>query len=748
MEKMSEVTKKVKKQKEAKAAKEPKKKAELKAAKKPEKVKTPKKRAAKQPKAPKVKKTATVAKSRKGKKIGTTLMTAFLVLIVVSVLQGVISSVTASNAVTGQYEAAADNTVSATGRYMEMLTGNLKTKMTELLVDENFVAYYTKYYEELDRDSAVMRENLQYDLGVTQITMDYLEDFFVFAKQGRSIFSTMAKYELPSDMYESFQTTDTAAYLKGNNVQSAWLGYHEYIDTPTHHSADDYAFFFISQFADAKEGMVVFDVSRKYMAELFEEMEFGDGTIKAIVTVDGRETIVQETDGESVLQPVDTVVFSGQDFYDKAVAGKAESGTSDVKYNGKSYQFNFYKIGKTGLLLCTLIPKTVISSQTMAIKVVAVVAVLIAAAFAVVIGLQMSRGIGGEVKNIDRVMKQVEQGDLTCMVTTKRKDEFKTLADSITGMLQRMRELIVTTSGFGTRVEEAADEVSATSGTVYTAMEGISQAMNDVAGGVQQQAEDTEQCMVKMRDFSEKLQTVCEQTDTMNQSTDKAMAALKQGREKVFVLNEKSEETMRVTKALVSNIAEVQYQSDHIGGIVNTINDIAEQTNLLSLNASIEAARAGEHGRGFAVVAEEIRKLADQSLQASSEIQGIIETICTKTQVTTDAAGEAEGMLRLQQESLQETNAIFEEILECVDGLVMGLKKALGNMNEMMASKDEMVDSISSISSVSEEVAASAQEVTATITEQLFVLQQLSEQANQLDARSKELAEAMQRFKA
>lgn len=696
------------------------------------------------------KKNGFLARLGQSKKIATTLMTAFAVLVVISVVQAVASFITASSAVTRQYETSAESAVSVTGRYMEMLTGNLRTKMTEVLTSTELVDYYTKYYEELDRASAVMRENIQYGLGVTQISMGYLEDFFIFAKQGRCIYSTMPKYELPQGTYETYLKTDTAAAL-GSNI-NAWFGYHEFIDTPTHHSNEDYAFFFISRFADAREGIVVFDVSRKYIADVLSEMEFGKGSLKGIVTVDGRETIVKEEKSggkvESVLQPIDTVVFSDQKFYQNAVEGKADSGISTVRYKGRSYQFNYHKIGKTGLMLCTLIPRATITAQTTVIIIVAVVATLIGAALAIIIGLRISDEIGSEVRNIDRTMKQVEQGDLTSTVVTKRRDEFKTLADSITGMLQRIRELIVAMTGFGTKVNEAASDVYTASGTVYTAMEGISQSMNDVSGGVQQQAEDTEQCMTKMMDFSEKMQGICEHTNAMNQSTDQAISALQQGREKVLMLNEKSEETVRVTEVLVSNIAEVQYQSDHIGGIVNTINDIAEQTNLLSLNASIEAARAGEQGRGFAVVAEEIRKLADQSVRASDEIHSIIENICKKTKATTAAAGKAEAMLKLQQESLHETNEIFEEIRVCVEGLVDGLKQTLGSMNDMMGSKDDMVDSISSISSVSQQVAASAEEVTATITEQLSMIRQLSEKADYLDAKSKELTESIQKFKA
>ena len=170
-------------------------------------------------------------------------------------------------------------------------------------------------------------------------------------------------------------------------------------------------------------------------------MEFGEGSIKGIITGDGREVLVRETASEKgmISEPLSDseTVFAGYG----VIEGERQGG-SFVSYNGEEYLYTYSEIGETGMKVCALIPRAHIISEVSNIRTVTVVFIIFAVLTALVLGMGISTGIGREIKNTRTFLEKMSKGDLTQTITTKRKDEFSVLAGAINHMGESMSGLI------------------------------------------------------------------------------------------------------------------------------------------------------------------------------------------------------------------------------------------------------------------------------------------------------------------
>jgi methyl-accepting chemotaxis protein len=168
---------------------------------------------------------------------------------------------------------------------------------------------------------------------------------------------------------------------------------------------------------------------------------------------------------------------------------------------------------------------------------------------------------------------------------------------------------------------------------------------------------------------------------------------------------------------------------------------------LLALNAAIEAARAGEAGKGFAVVAEEVRKLAEQSAQATKQIFQTVSLIKHGVSTVSGAVARAVKIAEQQSQSIETTTKAFAEIEDKVSGISADIQALVDDVIMSKQLEEKVLQNVESISAVVEQSAAGSEEIAASMAEQLTAFEKMVEKVTKLRQLTDELHEVMAKFR-
>jgi len=330
-------------------------------------------------------------------------------------------------------------------------------------------------------------------------------------------------------------------------------------------------------------------------------------------------------------------------------------------------------------------------------------ATVLAMFFGVLAAWAITRQITLPLKQTLIAVDRVASGDLTHNLTLGRRDELGQLQSSIQRMTISLRELIGGISDGVTQIASAAEELSAVT--------------EQTSAGVNSQKVETDQVATAMHQMTATVQEVARNAE---EASEAAVAADQQAREGDKVVNEAIAQIERLASEVghsTEAMGELKRESDKIGSVLDVIKSVAQQTNLLALNAAIEAARAGEAGRGFAVVADEVRSLAQRTQKSTEEIEDLIAGLQNGTQQVATIMDNSRELTTSSVELTRRAGGALESITKTVSAIQSMNQQIAAAAEQQSATAEEINRSVLNVRDVSEQTSAASEETAASSVE-------------------------------
>ncbi|MDP4086264.1 MAG: HAMP domain-containing methyl-accepting chemotaxis protein [Bacillota bacterium] len=350
---------------------------------------------------------------------------------------------------------------------------------------------------------------------------------------------------------------------------------------------------------------------------------------------------------------------------------------------------------------------------------------------------------------VNQQLKEIAEGDgdLTHQIVSKSNDEIGELARSINKMSNNLRDIITQVKNHSEIVASSATQLTVGAEESNKASKQINGDIHEVAAGIEKQAARAVEVNHVVTEISHGMEQTASSIQMVADYTVSANDKAANGRKLVMQTMEQMNQVQLTVNQISNIILSLGDKIKEIDQIVSLITQVSSQTNLLALNAAIEAARAGEHGKGFAVVADEVRKLAEQSAEATENIRQLIGVIQLESDIAVSSMNQGTDVVKRGLDMVKQTGDSFYSIVKMIQDISGQSQEVAAIVEEVNASSLNMVQAIESISNISEQSSLNIQHVSETAGEQTIFMGEITDSAASLSKMADELQKVIGRFK-